>query len=217
MIKPRHRSNPLRAFGMGLAIAMPCCLAFWWFIARNHLLLLMEYVIHPLSALLFANHVIGLDSQASLWTLKTSLSPIDNPLNLVAIPVSTTRFTICFPLLWGLILAMPERRKIHQLITGTLLLFPLALLIVLLLIQFKIALYINHQPIVTETPRGPYLLALPYPDFVYYLTAVGRQLAMLVLPTLAPLLIWGVLNFTFMRTLLAKHPTRETADANTTP
>jgi hypothetical protein len=130
------------------------------------------------------------------------LSPINDPRQLLAVPISTNRFTISFPLLWGLILATPGNAKFRQLIIGTLLLLPICLLIALLLIQFKLALYINHQPILTEVPQGEYMLVLPYPAHWYYLMAVGRQLAVLVLPTLSPLLVWGLFNLVFMRNLI---------------
>ena len=47
-----------------------------------------------------------------------------------------------------------------------------------------------------------YVLALPYSDSAYYLMAVGRQLALLVLPSLLPLIFWGLLNRPFIRIVL---------------
>ena len=140
--------------------------------------------------------------QDRAWLLKTSLSPIDNPLNLLGIPMSTNRLTVSYPLLWGLILATPGPKRFRQLLIGTALLVPVTVLMALMLIQFKVALNINHEPILTETPQGNYLLALPYESYQFYLMAVGRQLAMLVLPTLAPITIWLVLHQKFIRVVI---------------
>lgn len=180
----------------------------WWFWLRDYLILLLQYGATFVIENMMADKIIALVSQLDakgeniVWGLNTSLSPISDPRNLITIPISTNRFTVCFPLFWGLVLSTPGNAKFKQLIAGTLILLPIALLISLLLIQFKLALYINHQAILTEVPPGEYVLALPFPDYQYYLMAVGRQLAMLVLPTLAPLLVWGAINQTFMRNLI---------------
>jgi hypothetical protein len=183
-------------------------MALWWFGLRDFLITALQYGALAFSHAFMADKVLDVVTQLDakdgsiIWVLKTSLSPIDDPRQLLAIPISTNRFTVSFPLLWGLILATPGNPKFRQLILGTLLLLPICLLIALLLIQFKLAIHINHQSILTEVPQGEYMLALPYPAHWYYLMAVGRQLAVLVLPTLAPLLVWGVFNLTFMRNLI---------------
>lgn len=90
----------------------------------------------------------------------------------------------------------------RQIFLGTLMLIPVATLMALMLVQFQLALYINHQPILTEVPRADYVLVLPYPAYLYYLMAVGRQLATLVLPTLAPLMIWSLMNRRFIQGII---------------
>jgi hypothetical protein len=183
-------------------------MAVWWFGLRDYLVIALQYGATFFIDTFMADKVLGLVTQLDakegtmVWILKTTLSPINDPRQLLAVPISTNRFTISFPLLWGLILATPGNAKFRQLIIGTLLLLPICLLIALLLIQFKLALYINHQPILTEVPQGEYMLVLPYPAHWYYLMAVGRQLAVLVLPTLSPLLVWGLFNLVFMRNLI---------------
>jgi len=181
---------------------MPMTMALWWFGLRDHLLFLLELLTRPIVESALADKVVGLESANRVWFLRTSLSPIDNPVNLLGIPISTNRFTISYALLWGLILATPNNKKLKQLILGTAILIPATIVIALLLIQFKLALNINHQPILTEVPQGAYLLALPYSDSAYYLMAVGRQLALLVFPSLLPLVIWGLLNRPFIRIVL---------------
>jgi hypothetical protein len=187
---------------------MPLCMSLWWFWLRDYLVLILQQGAGFIVETFMAEKVLGLISQLDakgeniVWLLKTSLSPINDPRQLLAIPISTNRFTVSYPLLWGLILATPGNAKIRQLISGTLILLPVTLIIALLLIQFKLALHINHQPILTEVPSGEYMLTLPYPQYLYYLMVVGRQLAMLVLPTLAPLLVWGLFNRTFILNLI---------------
>lgn len=195
-------SNPLPRFLLGLIIIMPLSMALWWFGLRDYLLWALEQLVEPVLQWFMAETVIGVVAQDQVWLLKTSLSPIDNPINLLALPISTNRFTICFPLLWGLLLATPRGAWLKQFIGGTLVLIPAALLIAVLLIQFKLALQINHQAILTEVPSGSYVLAWPYAEHWYYLMAVGRQLALLVLPTLAPLTVWVLFNRRFIRSLI---------------
>lgn len=178
---------------------MPLSLAFWWFLGREYCLLLLQWLVSGIADILLADKIVGIDSNGMAWLLKTSLSTIETPLETVGIPVATNRFTVGFGLLWGLILATPGTSHWRQLLLGTLILIPVATLMALMFIQFQLALYINHQPILTEVPRGEYLLALPYSEPLYYLMAVGRQLSVLVLPTLAPLAIWGLLNRRFVQ------------------
>ena len=197
--------NPLPRFLLGLLIFMPLCMAVWWFGLRDILLLLLLQVTELITTEVLADKIIAISpSQNNVWILQTSLSPISDPSNLLGIPISTSRFTISFPLLWGLLLATPNTDKFKQIIWGTVVLIPIAVLIALLTIQFKLALQINYQQILTEVPRGEYLLVRPYSETVYYLMAVGRQLATLVLPTLGPALVWGLFNWAFIRNLIIK-------------
>ena len=177
-------------------------MAFWWFFAQDYLLALLRLLVEPVVLGLMPDKILGILAQDRVWLLKTSLSPIDNPMNLLGIPISTNRLTVSYPLLWGLILATPGVKRLKRLLFGTLLMIPVSIIMALLLILFKVALNINHEPILTEIPQGDYLLALPYPDYQYYLMAVGRQLALLVLPTLAPVVIWLALNRGFVRVVV---------------
>lgn len=188
-----------------MLLALPACLLFWWYLAQDYLLTLLRFATEYALLGLMPETVLGILAQDRVWLIKTALSPIDSPMNLLGIPISTHRLTISYPLLWALLLATPSSAttgKLSRLIKGTLLLFPVTLLMALLLIQFKLALHINHIPILTEVPQGAYLLVLPYSDYHYYLMAVGRQLSLLVLPTLAPVIIWLVLQRKFIKALL---------------
>ena len=185
-----------------MALALPGCMGFWWFFAQDPLLTLLRFLTEPVVLGLMPDKILGILTQDRVWLLKTSLSPIDNPMNLLGIPIFTNRLTVSYPLLWGLILATPEPKRLRQLLLGTFSLLPVTVIMALLLIQFKLALNINHEPVLTEMPQGDYLLILPYASYQYYLMAVGRQLAMLVLPTLAPVAIWLILHREFIRAVV---------------
>jgi hypothetical protein len=191
--------SPLLRFLLGLVSLTPLCLGFWWFVGKDYLVVILEKGVSWITQWLMAGNIVGLTSQENIWLLQTSLSTLDMPLNLLVFPVFPTRVTVCFPLFWGLALATPGAARLRQILIGTLALLPMALVMLLALIQFKIALHINHQPLLTEAPQGAYVFALPYPDFLYQLMGVGRQMALLVLPTLCPLLVWGLLNRRFIR------------------
>lgn len=195
-------SSPLPRFALGTLIAMPLTLALWWLAGRDYCILILEQGVRLATDGLMAERIVNIESQTGTWLITTSLSPYNNPLALVRIPIFPTRFTVSFPLFWGLVLATPGAARLKQLAVGTLLLLPVSVLMVVLLIQFRLGLYINHQPALTEVPQAPYVLALPYPAYLYYLMGVGRQLALLIFPTLAPLLLWGLFNRAFIRLLI---------------
>lgn len=194
--------NPVPRFAAGVALAMPAGLAFWWFLGLDYCVFVLRHGTALATEWFMARYIVGLEVKDNAWVLGTSLSPIDNPLILVGILISPNRFTISFPLFWGLVLATPGAAKIKQLVAGTLLLVPLALLMLLLWIQFQLGLYINHQAALTQVPPSYYVLAWPYPDYLYHLMGLGRQLSLLVLPTLTPLLLWGWFNRRFIRFLV---------------
>ena len=210
---PLQPRSPLPRFLLGLLIIMPFTMAVWWVVLRDHLVIFLQQGGYLFTQVFMPEKVLGISTEvdaktgAAVWVLKTTLSPLSDPRQLLAIPISTSRFTVSFPLFWGLVLATPGQSgaaKARQLGLGTLALIPLTLLIAVLILQFKLALHVNHQPIVTENPIGDYLLVLPYGDTAYYLMAVGRQLAMLVLPTLIPLMTWGLFNRGFIRSVIVE-------------
>ena len=194
--------NPLPRFLRDILLFMPLTLVIWWFGARFFLIILLEPGLRLSTEWLMADKLVELTATGEAWVFKTAFSPINKPMELAWFLIPSTRFTLVFPLFWGLALATPSIRTLRQLILGTLILFAVSLLMVLMYTQFKLGLLINHQAAFTHIPRDPYLLVLPYPDYLYYLMGVGRQLSFLILPTLAPLLLWGLLNQGFIRRLI---------------
>jgi hypothetical protein len=120
----------------------------------------------------------------------------------MALPLSFNRAAVILPLFWGLTLATPGRALVRRLLLGTLLLLPVAFGMVLLYAQFQLALYRTHLPALTETPPADYALALPDSPLAYYLWGLGRQMAVLVLPVVAPLLAWLLLHRAFLRAVI---------------
>ncbi len=203
-------SNPLPRFFGDILVFMPLSLVIWWFAARFLLIILIEPGLRLSTEWLMADKLVELSSIGVAWVFKTTLSPINEPMVLAGFLVPNTRFTVVFPLFWGLVLATPRIQTLKQLALGTLILLVVSLPMVLMYTQFKLGLLINHQAALTEIPHGPYLLTLPYPDYLYYLMGIGRQLSLLVLPTLAPLLLWGLLNQGFIRRLIVSGIRRRT-------
>ena len=99
-------------------------------------------------------------------------------------------------------MATPGRALLRRLLLGTLALLPVICAMVLLYAQFQLALYRTHVPSLTETPPADFALALPDSPASYYLWGLGRQLAVLVLPVVAPLLAWLLLHRSFLRKVI---------------
>ncbi|MDD3517734.1 MAG: hypothetical protein PHQ14_05255 [Chromatiales bacterium] len=199
-----HGTSPLTRFVLRLLVGVPLCVLAWWFLARDGLLALVAGGGGWFAERLMAEHVVLADHIDGILRIRTSLSPLHDPLNLAVIEVDPARFTLAFPVFWALILATPDaRQRLLRLVFGTfLLVLPLAILMALLFVQFNLALIINNQPMLTERPPGFYVLALPYPGWAYHLMGVGRQLGLLIMPVVVPVIAWGVLNHRFVQHMI---------------
>lgn len=195
--------SPLPRFALRVLLVMPVVILVWWYGMRWPLLEALGRLVEPGARWLMSGYIVDMVSQGGMWQFRTTFAPLGKPLDVVAIGLPPSRFTVAFPLLWGLVLATPGARRLWQLGVGTLVLIPAVVAMLLVFLQFRIGLYVNHQAIVALQPPEFYVDALPFPQWAYYLMAVGRQLAVLVLPTLIPLLLWGTFNRTFIRRLIA--------------
>ena len=140
----------------------------------------------------------------AIWAKSSVCSPLNDSTYLFqALPLSFNRAVVILPLFWGLTLATPGRALLRRLLFGTLILLPIAFVMMLLYAQFQIALYRTHLPTLTELPPTDYALALPDPLLLYYLWGLGRQMAVLVLPIVAPLLVWLLLHRSFLYRIIA--------------
>ncbi|WP_295541921.1 exosortase H-associated membrane protein [uncultured Thiohalocapsa sp.] len=202
-----RRPANLRRFGLGLLVAMPAALVVWWFLAAPLLVPGMAPAFAWLLQLIWPQWGPAVEVNGNAWLVVTTLPLLEQPLQSAAIPLGPRRFTAAFALFWGLVLAtpgdLPLRRRLRQLLAGSVLgILPLVLLMALLAFHFQLAVVINHQPALTVTPPSVHVLALPYPGWQFHLIGVGRQLGVLVLPTLGPVLMWAVLNRRFIRAMI---------------
>ncbi len=189
--------DPLRRFWRGALLSLPGALAFWWFIAVGYLGALLAPLVGWSLSLSVPHLVVELVPVGLDWTLITTLSPIDSPLDLLALQIPPVRFTASFALFWGLVLAtpIPWGERGYQLLTGTaFVMMPLVVMMISLFALFRIGLYLNHTPIVGQMPPEQWYLGAPFPGWIYHLLGVGRQLSALVLPMVLPVLAWAAFN-----------------------
>ncbi|MDD3608297.1 MAG: hypothetical protein PHI49_00925 [Halothiobacillaceae bacterium] len=186
-----------RQFLVGLLIAVPLCFLLWWWL-QAPLVHGLNRLAGGLMELVMPGAIVEAEVRGGMLVIKTSLRLIDKPDEFLVRPfVTTGRLSIVFPIFLALTLATPVaygQRVLRALLGSTLLLLPLLLILTLLLVQFLIAFAVNNQAMVTLPALGFYVMQTPYPAWVMHLLGVVRQLSVLVLPVLSPILIWGLLN-----------------------
>lgn len=199
----RRPLDPLLHLLLGAALSLPLCLVLWWWWVREPLIIGLAHAVNLVSPWLWPETVLNVGLRGDLGLIITLLPPLtDSAEMFMALPLSFNRAVVILPLFWGLTLATPARALLHRLLLGAILLLPVVFVMVLLYVQFQIALYRTHLPALTETPPALYALALPDSPATYYLWGLGRQLAVLVLPVIAPLLAWLLLHRAFLRTVI---------------
>lgn len=199
-----HRlRDPLVRLLLGAALSLPLCLGLWWWALREPLAQGFGVLLDHVSAWLWPDTIIGLRMQGSMGLLITLLSPLTDPPGLfMTLPMPLHRASVILPLFWGLTLATPGPGLLRRLVIGSAILLPVAFVMILLYAQFELALCRTHLPLMTEKPPAVYALALPDSPVWYHLSGLGRQLAVLVLPVVAPLLTWLLLHWLFLRTVI---------------
>ncbi|MBK7541108.1 MAG: hypothetical protein IPP10_05195 [Candidatus Competibacteraceae bacterium] len=185
---------------LGGALCLPACLGLWWWLVREPLARELGHGVGLLSQWLWPESVLGVGLDRDQGLIVSLLPPLTDSARLfMALPLPFNRATVILPLFWGLTLATPGRGLSRRLLYGTLALLPVICIMVLLYVQFQLALYRTHLPLLTELPPPDYALALPDSPVLYQLWGLGRQLAMLVLPIVAPLLAWLLLHQPYLR------------------
>lgn len=199
----RRPLDPLLRLLLGIAICLPVCLGLWWWTIRKPLAAWLGHGVGLASQWLWPESVLGVGLDGDKGLIVSLLPPLtDSARTFMALPLPFNRATVILPLFWGLTLATPGRALLRRLLLGTLALLPVVYVMVLLYVQFQLALYRTHLPLLTETPPADYALALPDSPALYHLWGLGRQLAVLVLPVVAPLLAWLSLHRPFLRTVI---------------
>lgn len=199
-----HRlRDPLLRFLLGALLFLPLSLALWWWFVREPLAQSLGYALGFTSRWLWPEAVLGIGVEGDRGLIISLLQPlVDSPQLFTALLLPFNRATVILALFWGLTLATPGRGLLRRLLLGTCALLPVIFIALLLYIQFQLALYRTHLPMLTEAPPTDFALALPDSPFLYHLWGLGRQLSVLVLPVLAPLLAWLALHRRFLHEIL---------------
>ena len=195
--------SPVRNFALKLLLILPPVMALWWLGLLPWLEKALEHSVRLGILWLMPEHLFGLVSRGEAWELRTSLTPLGNAPGLAVFQIDPTRFTVSFPLFWTLALATPGKYRIRLLIAGTVGVLIAVTLNLMLYIQFKLGITINHLGMFGETPDPNHVLAAPYPDALFYMMGVGRQLSLLVLPTVIPVVVWAGLHPAFRKEMAA--------------
>jgi len=217
----RQPRDPLWRWLWAAALSLPLALAGWWGWLRQPMIEGLVLAVNLISRWLWPDAVLSISLKNHLGLIIMLWPPLtDPPQFFMSLPLSFNRSVVILPLFWGLTLATPGPGLQRRLLLGTVTLLPVALIMALLYVQFQLALYRTHLPTLTEIPPTPYALALPDSATSYYLWGLGRQLAVLVLPVVAPLLVWLWLHGAFLRAAILDgllHRTRPITPPATSP
>jgi len=195
----RLSRNRLPGWLLSVALALVLCFGLWWWWLSDLLIALLAQGVTLVSPYLWPETVLDIKLQGNQpWIISLVPTLSDPPQLFTLMPLILTRAVAIFPLFWGLTLATPGRGLLRRLLLGTLYLLPVALGMALLTTQFQFALYRTHLPLVTLVPLPHFVLELPDSPAAYYAWGVGRQLATLILPLIAPLLVWLGLHERFL-------------------
>lgn len=206
MLRPR---DPLWRWFLGTLISVPACLALWWFYLREPLMAGLAWAVGAAAPLLWPETVLDLKMQGGqAWIISLVPTLTEPPRLFTPLPLPLNRAVAVFPLFWGLTLATPGRGLARRLLLGTVYLLPIAFVMALLTTQFHFSLFRTHVPALTLMPPSHFGLVLPDSPTTFYLWGVGRQLSVLVLPIVAPLLVWLGLHGDFIRDILFARLTR---------
>ena len=215
MLLPR---DPVWRWFLGTLISVPACLAVWWFYLRDPLLTGLAWAVGAAAPLLWPETVLDLKMQGGqAWLISLVPTLTDPPRLFTPLPLPLNRAVAVFPLFWGFTLATPGRGLARRLLLGTVILLPVAFLMAVLTTQFHFSLFRTHVPALTLMPPSHFGMVLPDSPTAFYLWGVGRQLSVLVLPIVAPLLVWLGLHGDFIRNLLFARLTRRSVDVATPP
>lgn len=198
---PARQSKLFRGWLIRLVIWLPPLFAAWWWLG------LAEGVLHGLSILaamslpmLFhqiVSEIVRQENQSWMVLTKLVIEHSD-PSSLVVMVISKEKLLhmiFGFPFLWGLLLAT-QGKRVRRIIWGTLLLIAISLIGIATDLWASLAVIINHQ--VSFIDEGvvppPFQVSVPpYPEWLLHLSSFARYLSILIVPMIAPVLIWVIL------------------------
>ena len=198
---PVRQNKLFRGWLVRLVLWLPPLFVAWWWLG------LTEEVLHGLSILaamslpVLFNQSISeiLRQENQSWMVLTKLViEHSDPSSLVVMVVSKEKLLhmiFGFPFLWGILLATPGKRA-RRIIWGTLLLVAISLIGIATDLWASLAVIINHQAsfIDEDVVPPPFRVsASPYPQWLLHLSSFARYLSILIVPMIAPVLIWAIL------------------------
>ena len=197
LARPR---DPLRRWLRGLIMWLLPLYAAWWLGGAEWALRLLRTLADALLPHLFPQGVSEIVWQADQsWKVRTGLVIQDTfPFAMGIIFISKTillRIIMGFPLLWALLLAT-QGNKLKRLLWGTLLLAGVSLLGISGHLWALVAAMFNHQVSLIDGSLLPPPFSVsvdPYPDWLFHLAGFAHYLAILIVPIIAPVLIWVML------------------------
>jgi hypothetical protein len=192
--------NYFRSWLIRLLLCLLPLYAIWWLGGAEWALRLLRVLADAVLPRLFPQGVSEIVLQADQsWKVRTGLVVQDNlPPAMGIIFVAKKmllRIVMGFPMLWALLLATPGSR-LKRLVWGTLLLGAVSLLCTGGHLWALIAVLFNHRiSLIDESLVPPPFRVVvdPYPDWLFHLSSFAHYLAVLIVPIVAPVLIWVML------------------------
>lgn len=199
MAQSRRPHSVFRRWLVRLALWLLSLCVLWWWLGGS------DWYLRMLSLLADATlpHWVFDDVQEIVWwgnqnwQVRTQLRIVNTPESLVVFLTKDrlTHIVLGFPLLWALLLATTGPKKL-RLVLGTLLLTVLSLLGVAAHLWAYLAVVLNHRASVIDenlVPPAFTVMATAYPDWLFHLSSFAYYLAAIVVPLIAPVLIWVLL------------------------
>lgn len=189
------KQRPIQAFILGVVLFLPITFAIWYLAALVHLAPL-TWVTEQLLQFIFPQSVLWLKLDGSTLILASNFGTdaygaiVSPPVSddLMGFHLNPLIYTYSLPLLFALILATPATNKWQQLVWASLLWLPLAgfsmFFSVLKVLSFDVGAAFQQQQALSAWSLD--LIALAY------------QTGTLILPMIAPLVIWMALNRGFL-------------------
>jgi hypothetical protein len=198
---PVRHSKLFHGWLIRLIIWLVPLFAAWWWLG------LAEGVLHGLSILVArslpvffhqdVSEIVRQENQSWL-VLTTLVIEHSDPSSLVVMVISKEKLLhmiFGFPFLWGLLLATQGKRA-RRIIWGTLLLIAISLIGIATDLWASLAVIINHQASFIDegVVPPPFRVSVPpYPQWLLHLSSFARYLSILIVPMIAPVLIWVIL------------------------
>lgn len=198
---PARTRNLFRHWLIRLLIWLVPLHAAWWWLGLSEWALRGMSVVAAMALPEIFHHSVGqiVRQENQSWTVITRLViEHSDPSSLVVMEIAKQKLLhmiFGFPLLWGLLLATPGKR-VRRVAGGTLLLVAVSLLGIATDLWASLAVIVNHQASFIDegvVPPPFRVSAPPYPQWLFYLSSFARYLSILIVPMIAPVLIWVIL------------------------